>query len=292
MSQTTNSIINISHSLINNKNINILYYPSNTFFDKIFNEINNVNVFFDEDTVAHYYHDMYFSNNFLIHSNQTQRTANRLHLKQVVAFHASQPNNFKKEDTTILFNSIKSCYKIFFGKDVADSWGVTEDTKSKIIEYGIPSIDLSLADRTNNILIFNLENNPQINTLYQTISSSIAHTHIIKNTINLSLNNIINLLSSYKISIDFGNKINTILSAACGTECITPTEENNNPLIHKVTDYAQILNIIKAILDNPANNETRLIGANQIAGKYNYSQFETSVLDLLNNLKNNEIFKL
>lgn len=289
----TNSILNIAYGTLN-KRINILYSPSSMLFDNIINDIEDINLFFDGDEVSDYYYDCYFSNNFLAHTNNTKKLSNQAHLKDIIAFHQPPPRGFKKEDLILLQNNTKHIRKIFFGEDIIQSWGYPKDDKTTVMNYGIPVTEPS-ATRNKNVLIFNLENNPQIDTLHRTISSNIPDTDIIK-TISpskISINNLGKFLSEYKVCIDLGNAINTIFAMSCGVECISPImNDKNNPLMHNISDFNNIVYTLTNILSKNTNDQIRREGSELIYSKYNYSTFKNNMVEYMTNVKNNEIFLL
>jgi hypothetical protein len=292
MNNITNSILNIAYGTLNNR-INILYSPSSRLFDNIINDIDEINLFFDGDEVSDYYYDCYFSNNFLLHTNQTKKLSNQSHLKDIIGFHSPPPSNFKKEDLALLQNNTQNIHKIFFSEHVLQSWGYPRDNKTKLINYGIPITEQSIT-RHKNVLIFNLENNPQIESLYNTISSHIPNTDIVK-TINpnIPINSVGEFLSQYKVCLDFGNIVNTIFAMSCGVECISPiTNDQDNPLMHSVRDFNDILTLLTNILSNNTDNQIRQEGSKLIYSKYDYDTFKNNMVEYITNLKKNEIFLL
>jgi len=289
----TNSILNIAYGTLN-KRINLLYSPSSMLFDNIFNDVDNINLFFDGDEVSDYYYDCYFSNNFLDHTNHTKKLSDKAHLKDIIAFHYPPPPSFKKEDVALLQNNTKHIHKIFFGEHIIQSWGYSRDNKTTVMDYGIPITEPS-ATRNKNVLIFNLENNQQIDALHKTISTNIANTDIIKNISpsNISIDNIGKFISEYKVCIDLGSTVNTLFAMSCGVECISPmTNDKDNPLMHNIRDFNNILNIVNNILSKNTNEQIRKEGSNLIYSKYNYNTFKNNMVEYMTNFKNNEIFLL
>ena len=288
----TNAILNNAHGLINHQ-INILYYRSNQLFDNIFYDMEEINLFIHNDTVHSYYYDFYFANNFLLHTNEIKQFTNDSHLKDIVAFHSGPPPGFKKEDISILFNNLKNSYKVFFGKNIASLWRQEENEKTSIIEYGIPNISFEGSNRNKNVLILNLEKNQQIDLLHKTLASNVPGVDIVNEINNVSVFDIVNFISSYKIFIDFGSRINSIFAMSCGTECIGPTDtELDNPLMIQITNYNDIVNLVNQVIAKNTTEETRRQGSEQIFLRYNYNTFKNKTIKHLTNLKKKEIFIL
>jgi hypothetical protein len=288
----TNSILNIAYGTLNNR-INILYSPSSMLFDNILNDIDDINLFLDGDEVSSYYYDCYFSNNFLNHTNHTKKLSNQAHLKDIIAFHSPPPPSFKKEDLVLLQNNTRNIHKIFFGEEVIRSWRYPKDNKTTVMNYGIPVTEPSIT-RHKNVLIFNLENNPQIDSLYKSVSANIPNTDILKTiNSNISIDNIGKFISEYKVCIDLGNIVNSLFAMSCGVECISPiTNDKDNPLMHSIRDFNNILNMITDILSKNISNQVRNEGSGLVYEKYNYSTFKNNMVEYMTNLKNNEIFLL
>lgn len=286
-----NAILNNAHGLINHK-INALYSPNKDLFDHIFYDMEEINLFIHNDIVHSHYYDFYFSNNFLLHTNEIKQFTNDSHLKDIVAFHSGPPPGFKKEDISILFNNLTNSYKVFFGKNIANLWRQEENEKTSIIEYGIPNINFE-GNRNKNVLILNLEKNKQIDLLHKTIASNVPGVDIVNEITNVSISDIANFVSSYKIFIDFGSRTNSIFAMFCGTECIGPLDtELDNPLMIQIKNYNDILNLVNQVMAKETTEEIRRQGSEKILLKYDYETFKNKIIKHLTNLKQKEIFIL
>lgn len=286
------AVLNVAYGTISNS-LNILYAPSLRLFDNLINHMDNINLFFQNDTVRNYYYDIYFANNFLMHTNETKKLSNSLHLKDLIAFHSVPPNGFKKEDVKLLQDSTHNTHKIVFGADVAQAWGFANNDKTSIIEYGVPKVVWDDNNRTKNVLVFNLENNSQIETLYSDIATNIPDSDIVRSiSPNASLSNVANALSQYRVCLDFGNKINVLFCASLGIQCLTPMNISNHPLIRQITNYNNTIDDLKEVLNINPSTEDRMGLSKQILSAYNYEPFRKSITEKLTNIKNNEIFLL
>jgi len=293
-----NPVLNISYGSIN-KNINILYSSSLRLFDIIFNNINSdndkVNIFFDNDSMNSYYYDIYFSNNFLQHTNETQQKAHAMHLKDIIGIHSPPPNSFKKEDVQLTHNNLQKTHKILFNRQTAESWGFLENDKTSIIEYGIPITNWIHKDNRNkDVLVLNMENNPQVTSLYNHIKNHIPLSDIATAiNPNVPIDNIAKFIANYKIVLDFGNEINTLFVASCGTTCLTSLDMGySNRLIYNISNYSDIINIIKTKLNEELTQQDRQSLSKNITDKYDYDFFKIRLIDKLFYLKNKENFIL
>jgi hypothetical protein len=286
MNNKTNPIKNLVHGVLN-KNISILYLKHNTLFDSIFKDL-SYNTFVNGD-INNYYYDMIISNNPLSDSNECKRLSNEHHINEVLFFHNAPPENFKKEDIAIFHQNTAISHKIFMSKEIYESWKIKSNTKSTIIDYGIPDIEYS-THRNKSILILNLENNPQIDMLYNHIQNTIPESNIIKNLPgSVETKEIIQLLSQYKICIDLSSSINMLLAISCGCQCITPFGLDSD-LVYKINDYSNLMNNIQSVYKTEITEDQRRASAKKIKDQFNYDKFESLLNDKITQIKNKEVF--
>jgi len=286
-----NPVLNIAHSVLDSQ-INILYEPGSRIFDITINNIENINCFFTNDICQNYYYDMYFSNNILAVSDN-KITNDKNHIKTVVAIHDPPPSSFKKEDIIIFHNKYKNIYKIILGQDIANFWGFQKSKKTFIIDYGIPKISEQKKNKTKNLLIFNLDNNPQIDLFYKNIKlSNVNGIDIIKKIDpNTSIDYLISLISKYKICMDYGNKENILHSLSAGVPCITAKNcYLSNDFIIKVENFQEAADVINKFIANKLPEEESQTCSQKIIDDHDYDTFKTQIVKALYEIKRNEIF--
>lgn len=289
MKSTQKAILNISHGLVN-KSINVLYHYHKSLFDIIFKTL-DINIF-NYDGVHSYYYDVFISNNFLHHHNSTGEYSKNYHIKDLLLFHSPPPAAFKKEDIQLAYQNTAHTHTIFFGQYLADSWRRTSLPYTKIIEYGIPDLSTT-SERTKNILLFNFDNNPNTSLLHQHINKYLGGCDMLQDIPgNVSIQDIAGLLSQYRVCIDTTSIINSLLAASCGCYCITSLVMDNNPLLIHITDYNDIISIIKNLLASTISEQDRQYNAKQLINKYDYNTFKNEMLNIINHIKYKEIFWL
>jgi hypothetical protein len=284
-------VLNIVNSVLDSQ-INILYEPGSRIFDIAINDIDNINCFFTNDICQNYYYDMYFSNNILAVSDK-KIINDKNHIKTVVAIHDPPPASFKKEDVIIFHNKYKDIYKIILGQDIANFWGFKKSKKTFIVDYGIPRISELKKNQTKNLLIFNLDNNPQIDLFYKNIkASSVNGIDIItKIDPNTSINYLISLISKYKVCMDYGNRENILYSLAAGVPCVTTKNFHlSNSLIIKVENFQEATDMINKLINNKLPEEESEACSQKIINDYDYDKFKTQIVQALSEIKRNEIF--
>lgn len=281
------AILNISHGLIN-KQTNILYHYHKSLFDILFKEF-DLNIF-NYDGLRSYYYDIFISNNFLNHHHSTGEYSRNNHLKELLLFHSSPPPSFKKEDIQLVHQNTMHTHSIFFGEQLASSWKRINSKYTHIIEYGLPDLSIT-TDRTKNIILFNFDNNQNVNMLHQYINKNIGNCDMLQDIPgNVSINDIGELLSQYNICIDTSSFINVLLAASFGCCCITPLEWENNSLITSISDYNNIVPIIDQLLKSNLSEDVRQNKAKELKSKYSYNLFQEKMLKTINIIKNQEIF--
>jgi hypothetical protein len=286
-----NPVLNIAHSVLDSQ-VNVLYEPGSRIFDIAINNIDNINCFLTNDICQNYYYDMYFSNNILaVYDKKIINDKN--HIKTVVAIHDPPPASFKKEDIIIFHNKCKDIYKIILGQDIADFWGFKKSKKTFIIDYGIPKLSELKHNKTKNLLIFNLDNNPQVDLFYKNIKVSSVHgIDIIKKIDpNTSIDYLISLISKYKVCMDYGNKENILYSLSVGVPCITTKNFHlSNNLIIKVENFQEATNMINKLININLSQEESQACSQKIMIDHDYDTFKTQIIQTLSTIKRNEIF--
>lgn len=286
-----NSILNIAHSVLDPQ-INVLYEPASKIFDIAINNIDNINCYLTDDVCKNYYYDMYFSNNILTVFDK-KIINDKNHIKTVVAIHGPPPLSFKKEDIILFHNRCKDIYKIILGQDIANFWGFKKSDKTFIIDYGVPKASELKNNKTKNLLIFNLDNNPQIDLFYKNITSSNSNgIDIIKKIDpNTSLEYLLSLISKYKVCMDYGNTENILYCLSVGVPCITAKNFHlSNNFIIKVENFQEATDMINKFINIELSEEELKSCSQNITNDYDYNEFNKQMTQTLSAIKRNEIF--
>lgn len=288
-----NSIANIAHSILTDYT-NILYSHHNSLFDCLFKDL-KYNIYgYNDQAYAHYY-DLCIANNFLNYHNDIGILANQSHIKNCLFFHDRPPETFKKEDIALAQQNINKIHKIVFGTNLADSWKMQPDKYTTIIEYGLPQFDLIPQNRTKSVIILNLNNNQNISMLYQHIKAHIDDCDMLEAIPqNLTIRDIYNILSQYRICIDVSNTINTLVSMCCGCQTITSQSISSlitkNKLISYITDYSNIVSILQVLLNINLSDDEREHNQRMLTQLYNYDTFLDQLYKKIQYLKKQEPF--
>lgn len=289
MKDAQSPILNIAHGLVT-KQTNVLYHYHSSLFDILFKEL-DVNIF-NYDGMRSYYYDIFVSNNFLLHHSTTGDYARSHHIKDLLLFHSPPPPTFKKEDIQLVYENTTKTQCVFFGQYLANTWKRIGAKNTHIIEYGIPQLKAT-ANRDKPVVLLNLENNPNVSLLHQHINKHFGHCDMLQDIPgNVSLQDIGDLLSQYQICIDTSSIINSLLAASYGCQCITPISLETNPLLVSISDYNEIINIIKNLLSSNMSEDARQNNAEALRIKYDYQTFQDKLLKIMHEMKYKEIFWL
>lgn len=289
MNDKQSSILNIAHGLVT-KQTNVLYHYHSSLFDILFKEL-DVNIF-NYDGIDSYYYDIFVSNNFLLHHSTTGDYAKTRHIKDLLLFHSPPPQTFKKEDIQLVYENTINTHCVFFGQYIAGTWKRVGAKNTHIIEYGIPQLTVT-ATRDKPVILLNLENNPNITLLHQHLNKHLGNCDMLQDIPgNVSLQDIADLLSQYQICIDTSSIINSLIAASCGCQCITPIPLEINPLLVSISDYNEIINIVKNLLSANISEDARQNNAETLRTKYNYQIFQDKLLKIMQEMKYKEIFWL
>ena len=211
---------NIVHNTVNNTVQNIIYNKHNSFFDLIINSLEyNFFDFSNKDTTGLNF-NLLIGNEPISFSQNDIILAKNLHINSLVFFHNPPQKKFKKEDCIILKNNISSSYKVLTTNELVGAW-LPSDNRWSVIDYGIVDpgpIDYQIKNK--NILILNINNNPNIDQIFQTLKQ--YHQDIdILNSMPKNLEDLYSLLENYRICIDFENLINALTASVLQCYCIT-----------------------------------------------------------------------
>jgi len=212
------------------------------------------------------------SDNPIDFSQISMKMALTYHVNSLILFHKEPPQAIKKEDKAILDKKLKNSYRLFFSKDIEKSWGLNTIEKNISIEYGIPKIDLN--NKNKNICVLNLNKDNGVQNLYQHIKNSIIDCDLIDtNTYN---NEILNILSQYKICIIPHDTYDTLLAASLGGLVYTSSTQIDKSIsnITYIKDYNTINDRLKNDLEQwPSMNSSLKENQSYIHNKYNIDKF-------------------
>lgn len=287
---TYNTIYNIAYKNID-EHINVLYTPTNTAFDLLVKML-DIDLYNFDNKFHNYYYDLFWSNNFLSHTQNTLAFSKQAHILDLVWFHDRPPLKFKKEDIALVRNQLQFTRKIFASNDTAASWGY-DSTQHSIIEYGLPiKPEYENIPKTESVLVINFNNNNEINNFYEHIKSSNTSAQIISGLKHItSIDMLYEIMSKYKVVIDIYNPLTTLIAAYLGCKTITAT---NQPIsikgVTRLLDYSSINNVLPSVLDDNLSDEDIVNNQQWIKQNHNFEQFESTTTNLLTQIKNEEFF--
>jgi len=287
----SNPIYNIAYKYVN-KNTNILYSPMNNVFDLLV-ELLDVNLYQTNSSLQNYYYDLFWSNNFLEHTQQTKTLAHNQHLIDIVWFHNSPPVKFKKEDIALVKNQLQDTTKIFSEIQTLKAWGFDINENSIVIPYGIPIFEnLDNINKTESVLIMNPNNSQEINNLYQHIKTEFPTAQIINGLQHInSIKTLYSIVSKYKVCIDIYNPMNVLISQYLGCKTITST--SHSPEIKGITqlfDYSNINTVLHSVVNDDLSKEDILHNQAWIQSNHSFNAFYDSTNKLLQKIKLEEFF--
>lgn len=256
---------NILHQVLEWSEINIVYNPTNTLFDKIlYHALPTFNFFvFNPDYVSSaenclgvpeshvelYNYDLIIANSILDTSRES--LSRTLHANTVIFQHDNKNPKIKKEDLIILNNKTQSYHKVFFSNHKSAQWG---GIASSVIPYGIPQ-DIfkkqkEYSDRTKDILIISAPNNIGAKQLSSFIKDRYEVIDIIesKDYQNLNLNEINNKINDYRVIVNLADyDLMNLVGISCGCNVLTLAN------LDKPTPYISTCSSAKDIVEKLEN---------------------------------------
>ena len=250
---------NALYKVLDSENLSILYKPSNTCFDLIFSLLDiAIHSYYSKD-IENYYYDAYMASNVIEHSNMRNKILFDYGVPDVLCFHGLLPSKFKKEDLYILKKSSALSHKIFFDHSIQSSWSI-KDKLSFNIPYGLPNIPVKSVTNKKSVIILNLNNNNNLNTLYQFIQNVFKDAEMITDISSFGYQELVNKLSEFHICLENDSMINCLVSAYSGCYIIStlpPIEHINGSF--NISDYSEIIDQIKGLIPNIKESDKKIL---------------------------------
>ena len=251
--QIYNHLSNIN-SIRLNQPINIAYDPTSSLFDKSLELIDWAN-FIDPQTLIDYQLP-YYKNIISDGLNISDQAANINYNSCIVLFHHQSYARLKREDASIIDNTLQNYQKICFSSYIQS----LNLKKTSYLKYGIPNLNYTHHNEKDVILI-NLKNNKATSSIYTIIKNRFKYVDILTDK-NLSLDSIYEIIGNYKVCIDLDNYYNLLVGCYCGAYGLTNIP-SQDPCIVTVTDTNGIIKTINLLLDNyNTNNIDQYISTN------------------------------
>lgn len=267
----------------NHSKLNFAYEPEVSLFDKIMNNLDNINLItkhiaqlpgipvngllinnpVDFAQKAGSYNDFAFVSKFLF-------------------YHFLPPPFFKKEDINILSDNVSSCKKISFIND-DNAWLVPD---MQYINYGVPGDIISNVlnkYRAKDILILNFNNNNQSDIIYKQLETAYPSLSIdCLKEYSLDIKDIIDIISEYKIIIDINSTFNQLISLCCGCVVISGNASLKNEQLVYASHSKEIVQSVPKLL-NSYNQESLQKNAEELLIRHDFNRFRTNLSQILIN---------
>jgi hypothetical protein len=270
-------IHNIFHNILTKQKYpkNILYTYTESLFDKAMEDI--------PDTIM--INNQVFLNiplsyglciiNDPLDFAQNIGAYNNLFANKVLFFHDGPPPSLKKEDLFLLKTSLQKFPSFSFSLN-HEQW-MNQSIQS--LNYGIKNIDIDI-NKEKDIVILSTKNHKQTKLIYDNLKQAYPNTDLLTINSNQSYEDIIKIISKYKICIDLGSYYNVLCGVSVGCYGITTKKSYQDDYIYQISDYQQLIGIVKDILSSPINiNDMR----KYIEDKYCYESFIQKISNIITN---------
>jgi len=274
-------VYNALYRVLDSKNLNILYKPSNTFFDLILPFLDIGIYSYHNNYEINYNCDTYMTSSILEHNSVRSNILLKYGIPDTICFHNFVPNKFKKEDLYILKQSCSQSYKIFFDNSIMDSWSI-KDKFSYNVGYGIPEVNItSNINNKKSLVIMNLSNNNNVTTLYQYLKNVLKDCEMITDISSLNYSELLNKLSGFHVFMDHDVLINCIVASYAGCHIITglPSIPGVNGSFN-TSDYRSIIENIKNIIPKSVESDKKIL-----LDTYSFDKFSSKFIKCLRDIK-------
>lgn len=229
---------NIINSVIGN--YTIYYSGKKNIFSYILSRSDLFNIIYEPNQSF----SLIMTDDPIAYSQSIDKISLLFHSNTIVLFQQPAPAALKKEDRFILDRKLGKSYRMFFDKNIKNSWSLNNPLLTTDIKYGVP--EHKTCTKTKNICILNIENNDSVKRLYQHIKN-----HIDCDMITDINDDLLSILSSYKICISPSNIYDSLLCASLGSWVFSSylLSDQNIKNISNIIDYSTINDSIRNILN-------------------------------------------
>lgn len=279
-------------------NYNVVYQPQNNMFDTMLMSIPQHNYYLFGDNKRDYnmpniidlpqkYIDLY-NYNLCCTNNIIGFTSNNLkqfHLNTLIFTHSYKPSYIKKEDALLMSQRLNRETKIFFSEAAKQSWNL--QGRSSVIKYGVPTQFkiLKAPSERKDILLFNSENLPHNQQLYQALKSKGYSCDMITSVVN-SPEFINTQFNEYKLCIDLAEHNISNLLCAISSGCVGISlktqmllNDYNIPGLILIDSINALLDDISSLLSIP-DAEKESFGS-EVNSTFNFSVFSKHINELM-----------
>lgn len=257
---------------------NMLYSLHGSFFDMVMNSLPEIAPpilpLNNKSIIDYSYYNGIWLNDLVDFSQKIPYYAN-FFTNILIAIHDAPGSFFKKEDLSILQNNMDRYHFLAF-TDKFNQWSLSN---VKYIKYGVMKPTHDITQKTKDILIINSKQQKQTHILFQYINKEYPKSDIIQN-IPKSINEIQNIISKYKICIDFDYYYNLIVANSCGSYGITSLQSCDNS-IYTAHNSGQIMTFIKILLENKSKTYQDI--SSDILIKYDWNTFIENICEYVKN---------
>jgi len=269
---------NILHSIYSNQrnNLNIFYTYNFSLFDKIIIDIPGIN----------FLHNGVFLNcplsyalcviNDPIDFAQNINAYNNLYANKIIFFHEEPNASLKKEDLFLLKNSLSRFELFSFNKNYA-SWC---NPNIRSLTYGIKPYTKQI-NKDKDIILLYSNSHKQTKLIYDNLKQIYPNTKLLEINATQSYDDIIEIISEYKICIDLTSYYNILCAVSVGCYGITGQRGYKDEYINQIKDYQELIDIIKKILSQFESNTDSM--QKYIADNYSYEFFIENIKHIVTN---------
>lgn len=265
-SQTHNYLMNM-HNIHKGYPISVQYQFTNSLFDKALGELEWLKLLDKQEieTLELAYGNSIIS--YPIHFNPEKLSLVDHTHQQLLLFHIHTYPMLKVEDIAILSNNLNKYTKISFSPTIS-KWPLSNLIN---MQYGIPYLPVPMSQQPKkSILILNLNNNSTTTSVHRLLQKSFDDIDILSHS-SLSLAEMYQLMSKYKICIDLDNYYNLLIAGYCGAYGIGIGQSYDSH-IATVQTPQQILDIVPQVLGRYKPEAMEQIKV-MIAEKYDFNKF-------------------
>jgi hypothetical protein len=284
---------NILHQALSDE-INIVYYPSNSIFDQIlymtdhnffiFNDIKSVAdncKCVNSEYVDMYQYDICCTNQSLTYKD-IANIASSMHIHPIILEHRVRDPKLKKEDLFILNQQTQKIKKIFFDRQIADTWGFSNVS---VLNYGIPTDTFKpLNNQASSDILIAGQSSILTSQLRQYVTTNLnMKCDVVADFSDKSVEDINSTFNNYRIFIDLNNNlVDCLCSSCCGLHTVSLTNLGEDKLSETNIRPARSVEDIVSIVSNIQNHnlDNTDVIRKHIEQHYNFDTFKSTISNI------------
>lgn len=269
---------NILHTMYAQRqyNLNVLYTSTDSLFDKIMEDVSNINLINNQVFLNFALSYGLCIINDPLDFAQNLNTYSGLYANKILLLHNDPAVSLKKEDLFLLRSSL-SKFPCFCFTPNYELWS---NPNIVPLSYGVKEY-LSPISKTKDIVLISHKEHRQTKLIFDNLKQTYPTAELLDIDYSRPYDDILQTISEYKICIDLVSYYNVLCGVSVGCYGITGKRQYSDKYIDQISNYQELIAIIN---DKLSANVTNIEHMQQyIKQKYSQESFLISMKNTITN---------